>query len=121
MRRVRKAHLYLGLMFAPLLIFFAVTGAWQTFTLHERKGPNAPRPSRWLVVPSEVHKGQRLTARPEVGPSIPFRWFVLLMAGGLVITSMLGVYMAFKYSRNKLVLGLTLFSGVILPIVLLYL
>lgn len=121
MKRIRKTHLYLGLLFAPLLIFFAVTGAWQTFTLHEKQGANAPPPSMWFVLPSEVHKGQRLSARPDVGPSIPFRWFVLLMSIGLVISSILGVYMAFKYSRNKLVVGLTLGTGVVLPILLLLL
>jgi hypothetical protein len=31
------------------------------------------------------------------------------------------VYMAFKYSRNKLVIGLTLGAGVVLPILLLLL
>lgn len=43
------------------------------------------------------------------------------MALGLVSTSILGIYMAFKYNRDKRVVWGLIILGVILPSVLLYL
>ena len=34
MTQLRRIHLYLGCIFAPILIFFAVTGSWQLYVLH---------------------------------------------------------------------------------------
>ena len=31
MTRLRSLHLYLGCIFAPMLLLFAITGIWQTF------------------------------------------------------------------------------------------
>ena len=30
MQKLRSIHLYLGCIFAPLLVFFAISGIWQT-------------------------------------------------------------------------------------------
>ena len=35
MKFLRTLHLFLGCLFAPMLIFFAVTGSWQLFNWHE--------------------------------------------------------------------------------------
>ena len=57
-RRLRDIHLYLGMLFAPSLLFFAATGALQLFSLHE------VRPNRSFVPPAlfqelgMVHKDQ---------------------------------------------------------------
>src|SRR6266513_2469552 len=37
MKSLRSLHLFLGCLFAPMLIFFAVTGSWQLFNWHESK------------------------------------------------------------------------------------
>ena len=34
MRRIARYHLYLGCFFAPLIIFYGLSGAWQTVNLH---------------------------------------------------------------------------------------
>tara|TARA_B100000678_G_C17930019_1_gene390906 strand:+ start:88 stop:231 length:144 start_codon:yes stop_codon:yes gene_type:complete len=34
MKWIRTLHLCLGCLFAPLLIFFCASGAWQLFGLH---------------------------------------------------------------------------------------
>jgi hypothetical protein len=58
MRSLRQWHHYLGVFFAPTIIFFAFTGALQTFSLHEAKGYGGrPAPS-WIAWMASVHKDQ---------------------------------------------------------------
>lgn len=133
--------MYLGTVFAPLILFFAVSGALQTLGLHESERGAAPA---WIAQIASIHKNQQLQgeerekadrpppkgAPPEArkseaepkGPSPwPLKWFVVLMSIGLITTTLLGIYMAFKYSRNKLVVWGLLALGTVLPFVLLFL
>ncbi len=121
MKRIRQIHLYLGALFAPLLLFFALTGAWQTFGFHEAPRDKSYTPPAWIAKLSEVHKNQRLEHSPGGRPSVPLRWFILLTSIGLIVTTALGIYMAFRYTQNMLVVWLSLVAGIILPIILLYL
>jgi hypothetical protein len=36
MQKLRALHLYLGCLFAPMLLFFAASGIWQTLGIHPR-------------------------------------------------------------------------------------
>jgi hypothetical protein len=146
MKRIRQSHFYLGLFFAPSIIFFAFTGALQTFSLHEDKEPGSHHPE-WIAKLADIHKDQRLpqtkpdspTAALEVlkktdgptsdkrkpmtrrNPSIPLKIFVLFMAMGLISSSLLGIYMAFRYNRDQRIIWVLLSIGILLPIALLYL
>ncbi len=142
MKKVRQLHLYLGTLFAPLIIFFALTGILQTLELHE--GPGTPK---WIEQIASVHKHQTLQsgepkrprppeaggadkapvktdgdeAKSARGPSPwPLKWFVVLMSLGLTTTTGLGVYMAFKYERNKALVWGLLIVGALLPLALLW-
>ena len=139
MKKVRQLHLYLGTLFAPLILFFALTGILQTLELHE--GPGTPK---WIEQIASVHKNQRLqSAEPKrprppenggapdaphsdngeskSGPSPwPLKYFVVLMSLGLITTTGLGIYMAFKYERNKAIVWGLLIVGTLLPIALLW-
>lgn len=55
----RKIHLWLSLLFAPSLIFFAISGSLMMFGLHESSSTPA-----WLEKLSEVHKTQSIDDRP---------------------------------------------------------
>jgi uncharacterized iron-regulated membrane protein len=140
---MRQLHSYIGAFIAPLVLFLAFTGSLQVFSLHEAHGGYVPPP---LVVRlSRVHKDQTAAlpaARPEgeartrrghhtqvAGPSartIPWavlalKCFFLVAAVGLTISTLLGLWMAFTYSRRKgLILGL-LVAGAVLPVLLLML
>ena len=145
MKKVRQLHLYLGTLFAPLIVFFALTGILQTLELHEGQGT-----PKWIEQIASVHKkqtlqsgepkrprppqaeGQNANKTPEKpdgdeaksarGPSPwPLKWFVVLMSLGLTITSGLGIYMAFKYERNKAIVWGLLIAGTLLPLALLWL
>jgi hypothetical protein len=62
LRLFRLTHLYLGVFITPALLFFAFTGALQTFGLHEtnRDHPNY-KPAHWIAVLSQLHKKQTTT------------------------------------------------------------
>ncbi|MFN2508866.1 MAG: hypothetical protein ABR589_08850 [Chthoniobacterales bacterium] len=119
MRRLREIHLYLGCLFAPALMFFAVTGSWQVYRLqHNTKdGYTAPKP---LKVLSAIHVSGHLPGR-KAEQTTPLHGFAVAAAAGLVVTTLLGVVMAFSSSRNALVPTLCLFGGVALPAAILYL
>jgi hypothetical protein len=148
MKSIRQLHFYLGIFFAPSIIFFAFSGALQTFSLHENKEPGSHNPE-WIAKLADIHKDQRLpqlteeqvahAGKPEEDeappssspnseppapkrkPSFPLKIFVLFMSVGLVMSSFLGIYMAFKYHRDRRIIWSLLIAGTALPIVLLFL
>jgi hypothetical protein len=144
LKQIRQLHLYLGTLFAPAIIFFALTGALQTLGLHENK--DAPA---WIAKLSRIHKDQtvaqphkpRASPPPAVSPPIaaragakgeesagarrpspwPLKIFVVCMAIGLITTTLLGIYMSFKYNRDRRIVWGLLIVGIALPLLLLYL
>jgi hypothetical protein len=58
LKGVRLAHLYLGVFVAPAVLFFAFTGAIQTFSLHETTRGSSYQPPRIFVVLGQIHKKQ---------------------------------------------------------------
>ena len=121
MKRIRQIHLYLGVLLAPMILFFALSGALQTFRLQDSPKGSTYTPPSWVVWVADVHKDQRPSHVQGTPRSTPMKWFVVLMSLGLIATSILGVYMAFKQNRDKrLVIGLIIL-GLVLPLVLLYL
>ena len=100
MKKLREIHLYLGCLFAPVLIFFAVTGAWQLFGLHRGTKDGSYTPSRVLVDLSEIHEAQHLPYT-STDAATPLRYFFLAAALGLVASTILGIVMAFRFGRSK--------------------
>ena len=183
MKTIRQLHLYLGLFFAPSIIFFAFTGTMQTFSLHENKHPGDHNPE-WIATLASVHKDQVLpvkkqpskvkeqtplakqptegtakkelsretdtdesdehdsdakpapaakseadaqTAKSEAGAqqpkqksALPLKTFVGFLGIGLISSSLLGIYMAFKYNRDRRIIWGLLIAGTALPLLLLF-
>ena len=69
MKRVRQLHLCLGVFFAPTILFFALTGSLQTFSLHEGGPSRSFESPEWLVRLAQVHKNQTLRIRRPARPS----------------------------------------------------
>jgi hypothetical protein len=115
---LRRVHLYLGCFFAPMLVFFSVSGIWQVYGLQWVKGPNL------LTYLSTIHMGHNLFFKDPAKAyslSSPYlEFFVVLMAASLVTSILLGVIMAFKFGRGTLALA-SLAAGVIIPLVLILL
>jgi hypothetical protein len=163
LRVLRKLHLYLGVFTAPALLFFAFTGALQTFSLHETTQGSSYKPPAWIASLAQLHKKQtievpvrrsRLDApRPEALPDhpehsaakaapssgppqsanqqsaaspaprpkshLPMKIFFLLVAVGLFLSTLTGIYMAYRYCRSRLFISGLLLAGVVLPVLLL--
>jgi hypothetical protein len=118
MNLLRRIHLYLGCFFAPLLVFFCVSGTWQVYGLQWVNGPN------WLTYLSTIHMGHQLFFKDPTKAysfSSPYlEFFVVLMAASLVVSILLGVIMAFKFGRGILALA-SLAAGVLVPLILIIL
>ena len=114
-KKMRNVHLYLGVFFAPLLIFFVVSGCWQTFNLHQARKADAYKPPEIIKSFSQVHMNQRWAdGSMHPSASVAFRYLILLMSAGLLITTVLGILMAFKFTRPWLVWGCLLLGVSIL-------
>lgn len=59
LRLFRKTHLYFGLFISPALLFFAITGAVQTLSLHEAAG-SSYKPPAILAELGQLHKKQTM-------------------------------------------------------------
>jgi hypothetical protein len=120
MEKVRRLHLYLACLFSPLLIFFVVTGAWQTFRLHQSRKDGSYTAPAALQRLSAVHTDQKFPVHYEkTKVSVPLRWFVIAMSAGFVLMAASGIAMAFQVTRPKWKVWVWLALGLILPVLLL--
>ena len=141
----RKIHLYFGIFIAPMLLFFAFTGAVQTFSLHETTQGSSYKPPAWLVTLGQIHKKQTSVvpvrkqraadapklAKTDAAPApkpvdappqkshLPLKIFFLIVAIRLFTSTLTGIYMAYKYNQSKLVVTALLLAGAIIPLLLL--
>jgi hypothetical protein len=174
----RKVHLYLGVFTAPALLFFAFTGALQTFSLHDTSQGSNYKPPAWIVALAQLHKKQTTSVpvrkqKPNEGqkngkdrtdaskpkhqkaaesvsatapapdssqeasmvPSqpdkaadmtspkpknhLPMKIFFLIVAVGLFLSTLTGIYMAYRYARSPLLISGVLAAGIAIPLILL--
>jgi hypothetical protein len=154
----RLVHLYIGVFISPAVIFFALTGAFQTFQLQLPSKDGHYKPAKYLQVLAQIHRNQTpiLKAKPPVElattpakaqnasakpkkdagagdsesmssrdasppesnhPTLPLKIFFLLVSISLIVSTISGIYMTYKYRRDRLLVGGILLAGVILPVV----
>jgi hypothetical protein len=98
-KTLRRVHLYLGCVFAPMLVFFAVTGILQQLRLGWSTGkPTALQSTVSLL--STLHTGRALKSGATLSSTVMTAW-AILMAGSLVVTIVLGVVLAFRFGHKK--------------------
>lgn len=135
---LRRIHLWLGCLFAPVLIFFAITGAlqtlgWTNWVTKATPVPALPAAQRVIVEMSQGHVASRwpfvedadgdLEYRPFSlvkgdAKTLPYSLFVTLMAFGLVTTAGLGVWMAYRFGGSAKIVTVLLAAGIVAPFVL---
>lgn len=145
----RSLHLYVGVFTAPALLFLAVTGGLQAVPLHEAPRGSSYRPPVWLIRAAHLHKKQTLDApESKLNPSAaaparkpiaadavptaraasaapkqhtlwPMKTFFVLVALSLASSALTGVYMGWRYARDRRRYGATLAAGVLVPVCLL--
>jgi hypothetical protein len=153
LKAVRLTHLYVGGFVAPAILFFAFTGAIQTFSLHETTRGSDYQPPRILVVLGQIHKKQTpvvAAKKPAPAPALdagaatrsdkraapsgdpprpqtpaapealkhnplPLKIFFLLVSISLFVSTFSGIYMSYKYIRNKTAITILLVLGIVIP------
>ena len=122
MKPLRRLHTYLGVFFAPLLIFYVATGWYQTVTIQRTKVTG--QPGDWISNLSQVHVDQvyptELGAQKGYSPRL-FRFLVVAMSISLILTIGLGIFLAFKTHRKSWPVWLALALGLLVPALLLWL
>jgi hypothetical protein len=157
LKYLRLIHLYTGVFIAPALLFFAFTGALQTFSLHETTRGSSYKPPAWAVMLGQIHKkqtpivpvrkapppdkqadkdtpekAQSSTSQPapaeapkptgEAAPKshnpLPLKCFFLFVSMGFFVSTLSGIYMSYKYIRNKRLITVILLGGIIIPVLL---
>ncbi len=137
---IRRLHLYIGVFIAPSVLFFALTGTLQIFSLHEAHG--AYSPPALIEGLAKVHKDQVFAVeapdadapgggaghgRPPGGDhhddqptmaTYALKWFFAIVAAGLVTSTCLGLWMALVAGRDRAVSWLLLLAGAVVPILL---
>ena len=142
---LRQVHLYIGVFISPMLLFFALTGALQTFSLHETTAGSSYKPPTWIMTLAQIHKKQTdvvpsrkpkpADAKPDAAKGdkpapaqtpapvqkshLAMKIFFLLVALGLFTSTLTGIYMAYKFNRSRLLVTGLLVAGIVVPLVLL--
>ena len=106
MKKLRLLHLYLGCIFAPMLLFFAISGIWQTLGVGH---------SGSLAMLSTAHIGRQLKNGFTLS-SAALRLFIILMAIGFVVTAILGIVMALTQGTNRKTAFYCLTFGILFPL-----
>jgi hypothetical protein len=149
MKTVRRIHAWLGVLFAPSIIFFALSGTLQLFGLHDTQPGETPglvakmgmvhthqtatvpvrqaRPPQAQpagAAPTDAHEAShdaqaKTQAKPAKPTTMPLKLFFALMAISLIASSVLGLWIAFTSKRDRNLHIGLLALGVVLPIVLL--
>jgi hypothetical protein len=68
LKALRQTHNYIGVFFAPTILFFAITGSLQMFGLHETSRRSSYVPPSLLVHLSQLHKKGTLYLPPRKAP-----------------------------------------------------
>ena len=120
MKNLRRIHTFLGCFFAPLLLFFVATGWYQTVNPDRKKGEGEA--DTLVAQLSTVHVDQHFpTAAAQSYHTALFRYLVVVMCVALIATIALGMVLAFRSSRQRWQVWLSLALGILVPVVLLWL
>lgn len=121
MKLIRKLHLFLGVFFTPLLVFFVATGWYQTLEPERLKTPGDAETllQKLRVVHTDmIFPGNREFSRPS-SPKL-FQGIVGAMSAAVLGTTALGVYLAFRTVRSKGWVVFSLVAGLLVPVALLW-
>jgi hypothetical protein len=113
-RNLLRLHRYAGLFTAPLILFFAVSGIWQVFRLHESRKDGSYTAPQALKAATDFHKAEHLD-KPK---ALPFKFAVSVSAGILILGTILGLIAAFRLTRPTWLAVLLTLLGTAIPLLL---
>jgi hypothetical protein len=122
MKTLRQLHLYLGSLFAPLIFYFCLSGAWQVFRWNDVPKDSPSAMHSVLHELSNPHTHSTLPGRnPKIAHSTFFDIAATASALGMILTALLGVVLAVRFARQPSLVYLCLGTGLFLPLVFLLL
>lgn len=122
MKRLRLLHLHLGVFFTPMLLFFIGTGWFQTVNRDRLKSPSEAETlvQKLRVVHTDQIFPETGALRQKASPRL-FQSLVVGMSVALILTTLLGLVLAFRFSRSTWQVGLSLALGALAPVLVLWL
>jgi hypothetical protein len=119
MKTLRQVHLYLGCLFAPLMIYFALSGAWQVFRLNDLPEEDGGTPSALRTFLHSLSNPHTHSTMPglssKVAHSVAFDWMAVATSIGIIATAGIGLALAWKYTRSPKLVLLAIGAGLVLP------
>jgi len=149
MKRIRQIHVYLGCFFAPMILYFSLSGVWQVFRLNDlpRKSPKKSelpvvqgdsseafrknetesaqiKQSSVRILFNELSKPHTNSTAPGASPrqdrAQGFDWIAAAMGLGLFTTTLLGMLLALQPPKKRSRVVSSMLAGFIIPILLLF-
>jgi hypothetical protein len=151
-------------LYSAAILFFALTGTLQTFSLHEAARDGSYKPAQWIVILAQIHKKQTAVvpqrkvpvapaaaslqkkadpttppdtqgrvpippsdakAQPFAGQTknnpLPLRFFFMIVGLSLFASTASGLYLAWKYRRDRIVIAVLVLAGILAPLALMQL
>ncbi|MCC6682432.1 MAG: hypothetical protein IT445_16150 [Phycisphaeraceae bacterium] len=110
---LRTVHRWSGLLFAPLILLFAVSGLLQTLQVEKWALPD------WalsvIYVLQDAHQDQQLRGWTHLRHWAA--WIIAAMAAALAVSTLIGIVMAYKmYPKRWWLTTLLLVIGLIVPL-----
>ncbi len=120
MKRLRQLHLGLSVFFTPLLLFFILTGWFQTVDQDRLKSPGEAETllQKLRVVHTDQIFPETGALRQKSNPSV-FRVLVVVMSVALILTTLLGLILAFRFAKPAWVPWAILGLGLLVPVAVL--
>ncbi len=129
----RKLHLYLGCFFTPMLMFYILTGLFQTVNEDRLKHPGEAQTLMQkarvvhtdFILPPDVKEedleGIDLSQGIDIKESRPatYKWLAILMCIMASVTIALGLVLSFKTIKKKWLVATVLVVGCALPYLML--
>ncbi len=124
---VRRAHLFLSVFFAPLLLLFVITGWAQTMDFDHSTSlmQNLSRVHTDQYYPMGTRNGRpsfdndSFTDAGAKQHTWATKWLIAAMCVALIISISLGLVLAFTMVRNRIPVWIALLCGIAAPVLLL--
>jgi uncharacterized iron-regulated membrane protein len=117
-RTLLRFHRYAGLVVAPLIIFFAISGAWQVYRLQQDRKDGSYKAPVALRIASDLHMAEDL---PSSTTATTFKVATVLVAAFLAATTLAGIVVALRMTRPRWLAVSLLLVGAAVPPLLYFL
>jgi hypothetical protein len=108
-----RLHRYAGLLVAPMVLFFAISGTWQEFRLQQDRKDGSYKAPPALTAASDFHKAEELP-RGET-KSLLFKLTMSAIAAVLALSTLLGIVVALRVTRPRWLAAVLLLLGAVVP------